>query len=110
MKFQFIIKGKPSLKDLFQRFPHIESYILKRLDKKSLYICREVCKPWRKFIDKEELPFSTIEMYTGVSKEKVKKILRKTGETPKDVAIQVVLVYTKFPKGTGNINSTGAMW
>ena len=71
------------MKDLFLRFPHIGNYILEKLDKRSLYKCREVCKIWKQFIDREELPFIIINKYTGLSKDEVKKILSKTKEKPR---------------------------
>ena len=39
------------MEDFILRFPHIAEKIFEQLDDKSLTNCREVTKPWQKFID-----------------------------------------------------------
>ena len=42
--------------------PHIGEQIFEELDNQSLTKCREVCKSWKKIIDRKNIPWNRILM------------------------------------------------
>jgi hypothetical protein len=67
------IKVKGRFEESFLRFPHIAEQIFETLDIQSLSKCQEVSQSWQKFIFEAKPFFRQLEIYTSISKSKIKQ-------------------------------------
>ena len=96
------------MEETILRFPHLGRQIFEKLNNQSLTTSRKIGKNWKSFIDNEKfLTFAIIKKMTNASDKSIWKRLQiQTRKESRNFLIELINVYRKFPKNTGQVNPT----
>ena len=97
------------MEETILRFPHLGRQIFEKLNNQSLTTSRKIGKNWKSFIDNEKfLTFAIIKRVSNASDKSIWKRLRiQTRKESRNFLTEIINVYRKFPKNTGQVNPTG---
>ena len=97
------------MEEVILRFPLLGRKIFEKLNNQCLVKCRIIGKTWKSFIDNEKfLTFAMIKKMSNASDKSIWKRLRiQTRKESRNFLTEIINVYRKFPKNTGQVNPTG---